>query len=311
MNLQQLRYVKALADEGSFVAAASRCAVTQPTLSNSIAQLEAEIGHRIFRRTTRRVALTPVGERLLPAIAATLKAFDNVRELARQIGAGGVALHVGISPLVGIRQAEDFLGSFRAKRPEVGVIYHEGNLDELLVLMKHAQIDLVLSPLDAGATSSLDCASRHLLSEPLMFMPRKEVAEQWRHVVGVSVSEIADEQFVLVSAACGLTQATKKIFDVCRRQLIRYPGEASSCATIVEWVQRGLGSGILPASKVPSDAERLRRIPIVLNDRPAQIDYYALGHPNTVPADLFDELWGTLADAARGREMKPNRAMAG
>lgn len=65
MNLSQLRYVKAVAETGSFTQAAEQCYVTQPTLSNGIAQLEQEFEERIFVRTTRIVSLTPFGEHIL------------------------------------------------------------------------------------------------------------------------------------------------------------------------------------------------------------------------------------------------------
>ena len=74
MNLQQLRYARALAECGSFVQAADQCAVTQPTLSNGIAQLESDLGQQLFARTTRTVRLTEAGEHLLPDIADILNA---------------------------------------------------------------------------------------------------------------------------------------------------------------------------------------------------------------------------------------------
>lgn len=82
MNLQQLRYVQALAEEGSFLAAAERCEVSQPALSNGIARLEASLGRRIFERTTRSVTLTDYGRLILPSIADALKALERMRDLA-------------------------------------------------------------------------------------------------------------------------------------------------------------------------------------------------------------------------------------
>ena len=76
MNLSQLRYVKAVAETGSFTLAAERCYVTQPTLSNGIAQLEQEFEERLFARTTRAVTLTPFGERMLPFIDKVLAARE-------------------------------------------------------------------------------------------------------------------------------------------------------------------------------------------------------------------------------------------
>jgi DNA-binding transcriptional LysR family regulator len=84
MNLQQLRYVQALAEERSFLAAAAaaRCEVTQPALSHGIARLEVRLGKRIFERTTRSVSLTAYGKLILPSIIDALNAFERIRDLA-------------------------------------------------------------------------------------------------------------------------------------------------------------------------------------------------------------------------------------
>jgi DNA-binding transcriptional LysR family regulator len=292
MNLQQLRYVRALVEEGSFVAAASRCAVTQPTLSNGIAQLEADLGHRIFRRTTRSVALTAYGERMLPAILEALKAFERVRDLAKQTGKA-LNVSVGISPCVGVRMAEIAFEPVKAHRPDIEIVYRECNLLDLAELMKRSQIDIILAPLDLRSPSLPDCMVQRIYTEPLLFLPRKGETGRWRHANQVTVTEIAEEQFVLVPNACGLAQVTKRLFDDKCCVLNRYPGEASSYATIKEWADMDLGSGILPASKISDSAADLA-IPIVDDGEPATISYFAIGKPNTVPSDVFTELWETL-----------------
>lgn len=308
MNLQQLRYVRALAEEGSFVAAASRCAVTQPTLSNGIAQLETDLGHRIFRRTTRSVALTAYGERMLPAILEALKAFDRVRDLAKQTGKAPT-VSVGISPCVGIRMAEIALEPAKAVRPDIEVIYRECNLLDLCEFMKRAQIDIILAPLDLRSQSLPDCIIQRIYAEPLLFIPRKEERGRWKHASKVTVAEIADEQFVLVPNACGLAQVIKRLFDDNSCILNRYPGEASSYATIKEWADIGLGSGILPASKA-SDFPADLAIPIIHDGAAATIEYFAIGKPNTVPTLVFTELWETLQIESVPSAFAPPRTQA-
>lgn len=64
MNLSQLRFAQAVAELQSFSRAAEHCHVTQPSLSNGIAQLENELGGKLFERTTRSVHLTPFGKHL-------------------------------------------------------------------------------------------------------------------------------------------------------------------------------------------------------------------------------------------------------
>lgn len=294
MNLQQLRYVRALVEEGSFVAAASRCAVTQPTLSNGIAQLEADLGHRIFRRTTRSVALTAYGERILPAILEALRAFERVRDLAKQTGTNTIHVHTGLSPVVGIRMAEMAFDLFRVQRPEVEIIYREGNLVDLCEMMKRSQLDIIVAPLDPRTQSLPDCMLQSIYAEPLMFIPRREKRGRWAHVENVTVKEIADEQFVLVPNACGLTHVTKRLFDENCCPLNRYLGEASSYSVIAEWADLDLGSGILPSSKVPQHGKQLPALPILDGGEPAMIEYYAIGKPNTIPSSVFNALWETL-----------------
>src|SRR5258708_25589548 len=106
MNLQQLRYASALAELGSFVDAAEQCGVTQPTLSNGVAQLEQELGLRLFFRTTRKVQLSEFGRHPLPSIADLLNAQTALVPKARELAHPEPRLRrVAGSPLVGIRLA--------------------------------------------------------------------------------------------------------------------------------------------------------------------------------------------------------------
>lgn len=307
MNLQQLKYVRAVVEEGSFVAAAARCAVTQPTLSNGIAQLEAEIGHRLFNRTTRSVALTACGERLLPGIVETLDSYDRLRDMTRRVGKGGATIHAGFSPVVGIRTAEETLEAFRAKRPDVGVVYREGNLSDLCEQLKREQLDIVIAPFDERSAPAGGYVLQYLTSEPLLFLPRGEDINRWMDVKEVSLHDISSESFVLVPNVCGLAQVTKRLFHDSSLPLNRYPGEASSYAVVQEWTELGLGCGILPASKV-DDKARDRAIPIVDDGNKVHIQYYALGKPNTIPPALFTELWDELHPPQRTTASQPVHA---
>src|SRR5437868_7721221 len=83
MTLTQLEHVLAAHQAGSFSRAARACGVTQAALSNSVAKLEDELGDRIFSRTTRQIALTPFGQRLLPHIEQILGGRDALLGAAK------------------------------------------------------------------------------------------------------------------------------------------------------------------------------------------------------------------------------------
>lgn len=295
MNLQQLRYVKALVEEGSFVGAASRCAVTQPTLSNGIAQLEVELGSRLFRRTTRSVRLTPYGEHILPNIIEVLRAFDELTAVSKSAALKAPTVHVGFSPIIGIRRTEQILSRFRAKHPDVEIVFRESNFRELYDLLRRRQLDLILCPCDSNVALDAEYVRLAIESDPLVFVPRASAKAQWANIESVTPGDIASETFVLVPDGCGLSCATHKIFEANKLGLRRYSGEASSYAAVIEWANRDLGSGILPISKL--EGEQAAYVPLIQNGHPIVIDYFALGKPSTVSAALFSRLWDSLLEA--------------
>lgn len=85
MTFRQLEYLVAVVDEGSFGRAAQRLYVSQPTLSQQVRALEAEIGGALLERLPRGVRATAACEALLPAARAALAATDRARRSARMV----------------------------------------------------------------------------------------------------------------------------------------------------------------------------------------------------------------------------------
>ncbi|MFI9004691.1 LysR family transcriptional regulator [Streptomyces sp. NPDC053541] len=88
MELRQLRYFVAVAEEGGFGRAAERLSIVQSAVSQQIRRLEREWGVTLFDRTTRRVRLSGAGERLLPEAYAVLAAADRARQVAADVAGG-------------------------------------------------------------------------------------------------------------------------------------------------------------------------------------------------------------------------------
>lgn len=295
MNLQQLRYVKALVDEGSFIGAAGRCAVTQPTLSNGIAHLEAELGNRLFRRTTRSVTLTAYGEQLLPSILEVLRSFDNLIAHSRNPSEKSLnTVQVAVSPIVGIQRAVKFLSRFKAKHPAIKIVYRESNFRDLYDLLSCDQIDIALTPFDTSLALDKDCLFISLESDPLVFLPMFSDRDSWANINSVNLADIAHERFILVPDSCGLTSCTKQIFEKNNLLLRRCAGEASNYSSVQEWTRMSLAAGILPKSRVRDDEVN---VPIVHNGRPITIDYFALGKPSTMVPQVFAQVWDSLLES--------------
>src|SRR4051794_41588466 len=151
MTLQQLSYFLAAADHGSFSAAAESLHMAQPSLSEQIRRLEAELGVSLFARTGRRLELTEAGRLLLPhaerTVEAAREAAESVREV-RDVTGGTVAFGTFSSAhhylLGGLVQ------EFRRRHPAVRVRVVGQNSAEVADAVRdgHLEAGLVVLPVD-------------------------------------------------------------------------------------------------------------------------------------------------------------------
>lgn len=248
MNLQQLRYVEALAEQGSFVSAARACHVAQPTLSNGIGQLEEELGLKLFIRTTRKVALTEAGAQLLSNVRDVLNAQNSLLAVAQELkNPKRQLIRIGVSPLVGLELVNHIVAAFRNANTNVDVFFRELNLEEMTRLLEADQLDFAFGPVDLQGKHGPEWRSVKFLTEPLMFLKRNE----GRMVPNkVTLKDIAEDVFVMVPDACGLTRTVRAVFRANRIKLKEYAGAAMSYRVLQEWSDLGIGAAILPASKI-------------------------------------------------------------
>jgi LysR family transcriptional regulator, hydrogen peroxide-inducible genes activator len=284
VNMQQLRYARALAEFGSFVEAANHCGVTQPTLSNGIAQLERELGQQLFARTTRTVRLTEAGNHLLPDIADILNAQATLIARARAISSPERRLmRIGVSPVVSMKFVALVIEPFRLENPNIDLVFREMNLADMVALLEGKQLDFVFGPVDATPSSRAAFDSVAFHYEPLVFVPSSRTKAKYQRAKSVSLKEIAGETFVMVPDTCGLTRTTRALFKQRRLKLKEYSGKAMSYGVLQEWAELGIGSAILPRSKLHESkgAELL----IVDGADPVEIRYRSLWreYPNTKP----------------------------
>lgn len=264
MNLNQLRFASAVASTGSFTAAAAQCCVTQPTLSNGVAQLEGELGERLFVRTTRSVVLTPFGSRLLPYMAEVLRAQATLEHQAHALlHPESYLIRIGASPLVQPKLLALMMEPFRAQHPNVEIVLREMNMTDLYRMLDAGLLDFVVG---VSGMRKGPWATTPLYQEPLLFVPRGATALGQGRKPSVELAEIASETYVMVPDACGLARATRALFRSHRRKLIAYSGEAMSYQVLEEWAALGIGAAILPRSKITAKGHA----PCVIQDRSGQ-----------------------------------------
>lgn len=249
INLKQLRFAVAVAEKGSFTEAAAACFVTQPTLSNGIAQLEDDVGDKLFVRTTRKVALTPLGQQVVPYMQEVLRAQASLEaQIRNTLQPTRRLLRIGTSPLIRANLLSLIVEPFRGQQQGLDVVLREMNMTDLYRMLGERLLDVVIGV--AGTSSRGAWQTVPLYREPLMFLPRGDGYKPRSRGHAVKFSEIVAETFVMVPDACGLARTTRDLFRRHRRRLIEYPGEAMSYQVLEEWSALGIGAAILPLSRL-------------------------------------------------------------
>ena len=169
LELRQLRYFIAVAEELHFGRAAARLHMTQPPLSQTIQGLEELLGTALFERNRRAVALTPAGSALLPEARRMLAQAGELPELVRRAASG----EAGRLSLAFVSSADysvlpPFLRLYRKHYPQVQIALQEATSDLQVDDLLHSRVDagLLIPPLPDKARAELDYLK--VLSEPLI-----------------------------------------------------------------------------------------------------------------------------------------------
>src|ERR1700730_9139976 len=159
MELHQLEYFVAVAEEASFTRAASRVHVAQPGVSAQVRRLEAELGQQLLDRSGRSVRLTEVGAAVLPFARAALDAVTNARLAVDQL-AGLVRGRVATAMISGCALATlpELLAEFHNLYPGVSVALSEDASDRLIELLRDGRLDLALIGTAGGTTPGPEAA---------------------------------------------------------------------------------------------------------------------------------------------------------
>lgn len=143
LELRHLRYFCRVVDELHFGRAAAGLAVSQPTLSVQIRQLETIVGARLFDRHTRHVALTDAGRALDDAARRILRDVDAAVEATRQAQAGEVGvLRVGFGPTLMLSTLGQVVRTFRQRHPGVRVDLRELPTSAQITALVHGDLDV-------------------------------------------------------------------------------------------------------------------------------------------------------------------------
>lgn len=292
-TLAQLRCANLVAQHGSFSEAGRRCGMSQPSVSASVSELEAALGAALFRRTTRRVELTAFGRALMPRISDILAVTENLlREARAVLEPNRRLLRVAFSQLIDARRLSALIEPLQQALPDIEIVFKECDVGGLEARLDEEQIDV------AGGLALADRPGRDrclLYQDPLRFIRSGGV--ETAHGATVDLHDIAGHRFVLTVGACGLAAATRALFAKAHLPMKEYPGQALTYSALQEWADLGLGSALLPQSRIRGSAERFPAL--VIDGQPALLRYEAVWLRASTNRPHFRALVQVLRKTAR------------
>lgn len=268
MDLRRLRYFVAVAEELHFTRAAERLYIAQPSLTQQIRALEAELGVELFARTRRRVTLTAAGERLLGRARGLLRDAGALAEEVRRVGAAGLGeLRIAFtSSLPFTELIPRLLYDYRCRYPDVRLELRDMGTQRQLAALAAGTLDLgfVRTP-ESALPEGLSLTE--LRRDPLRLVIHE--AHPLAARAQVAIAELAGEPFVMFPEDSG-TGLLRQFHTLCLAAgfVPRIVQEAREVSTIIGLVAAGLGLSILPA---PLECIRIERVRYLsLTDAAAQ-----------------------------------------
>ncbi|CZY43232.1 MULTISPECIES: LysR family transcriptional regulator [Enterobacter cloacae complex] len=149
MDIKSLRYFLQVAETLNFNRAAERLNISQPVVTRVIAQLEHEVGSKLFERTTRRVALTPAGAVLLREVRPLIAHVEAVQQTIRHsVAEKSGRFTVGYTTLAMQTVTPDLLRKFKSEFPDIELEVNEMTSQAQVEALLSAEIDVgfVLTP---------------------------------------------------------------------------------------------------------------------------------------------------------------------
>ena len=249
LELRQLRYFAAVAEELHFGRAAQRLHMTQPPLSQAIQALEELLGAPLFERNRRGVALTAAGAALLPEARRMLAQAQELPQLVQRAAAG----EVGRLALAFVSSADysvlpPFLRAYRAAYPQVQIALQEATSDLQLEDLLQGRIDagLLIPPLPERAREELDYLP--VLKEPLVLAaPAGLAALHGKRKVALGALPALPLIIFPRAISPALYDAVLGVFHAAGITPV-IGQEAIQMQTIVSLVSAGMGLALVPQS---------------------------------------------------------------
>lgn len=280
MDIRQLRYFIAVAEHLSFTEAAKHLFVSQPSLSQQIAELEKQIGVRLFIRDRHSVSLTAAGMVLLKEAKEIVARSSDAIRMAREADAGITGnLKIGILGHAERRILPRIIANFHHKYPQINLVFEYFSLGVLDKALQHGQVDLGFT-LVIESTSLPQISLKKIFTDSLcLVVPRShalanESLINYSHIPLIARETIVFEQQLVAS------RGYENLLRICVNRCFS-PNvlQVPNLLAVLLSVECGLGVSILP-SVIPKTYRSpfIRYVDILGND--TRVDLALAWHTN-------------------------------
>jgi DNA-binding transcriptional LysR family regulator len=245
LTSRELQAVCVIAEQGSFMAAALTLKVSQPALTRTVQRVEQALGLQLFRRTTRRLEITPAGQQFIALANRILDdlriSFGNLREISHE-QRGQVIVSAVMS--VAYNQLPGIVAGYRRSRPRIEIQLREGVHGTVVEDVRSGVADLGLTYVDDIPE---DFSSIALGREAFhVVMPR---GHQLSGKSGIALAEVA--RYAMVSLP--KDSQTRRLLDGLAAAAgfsLQHVVTVSQFATVMQCVHAGVGLSIVPGGAV-------------------------------------------------------------
>ena len=243
MNIRDLEYICAVADEGSFTKAAQKVFVSQPTLTMQIQKLESEQNIEIFERQGRSFLITEAGKKIIEKSRDILRKVEEIKDIAKnyQDPFSG-EFKIAAFPTLASYYFPKITAKFLKKFPNLNLLLVEEKTDDLVKLLKDGKIDCAFLAMPVNE-DDFECFELFEEEFLLAVNTKHKLAKTKKAITN---KDLANESLMLLEDGHCLRDQALEACSLLGNLKTRSDFTASSLETLIQMVEIGAGITMIP-----------------------------------------------------------------